>query len=146
MPWFAAAAVALIAVGLYVGFFIAPTDATQGDAYRIIFVHVPAAWMSMFLYVIMAIWAGLGLGLNARPSFMMAQAIAPTGAMFTFLALFTGSMWGKPTWGPGGVGCPADVGIDSSVSIYRDHLVAIVDRRSAPRRSRQRRLGACRGD
>ena len=53
----------------------------------------------MFLYVIMAIWAGLGLGLNARPSFMMAQAIAPTGAMFTFLALFTGSMWGKPTWG-----------------------------------------------
>jgi heme exporter protein C len=99
IPWFAAAAVALIAVGLYVGFFIAPTDATQGDAYRIIYVHVPAAWMSMFLYVIMAIWAGLGLGLNARPSFMMAQAIAPTGAMFTFLALFTGSMWGKPTWG-----------------------------------------------
>jgi heme exporter protein C len=91
--------VGLIAVGLYVGFFIAPTDVTQGDAYRIIFVHVPAAWMSMFLYVIMAIWAGIGLGLNARPSFMMAQAIAPTGAMFTFLALFTGSMWGKPTWG-----------------------------------------------
>jgi heme exporter protein C len=99
IPWFAAAAVGLIVVGLYVGFFVAPTDVTQGDAYRIIFVHVPAAWMSMFLYVIMAIWAGLGLGLNARPSFMMAQAIAPTGAMFTFLALFTGSMWGKPTWG-----------------------------------------------
>lgn len=99
IPWFAAAAVGLIGVGLYVGFFIAPTDVTQGDAYRIIFVHVPAAWMSMFLYVIMAIWAGIGLGLNARPSFMMAQAIAPTGAMFTFLALFTGSMWGKPTWG-----------------------------------------------
>jgi heme exporter protein C len=99
IPWFAAFALGLIGVGLYVGFFMAPTDATQGDAYRIIFVHVPAAWMSMFLYVIMAIWAGIGLGLNARPSFMMAQAIAPTGAMFTFLALFTGSMWGKPTWG-----------------------------------------------
>ena len=99
IPWFAAFALGLIGVGLYVGFLVAPTDATQGDAYRIIFVHVPAAWMSMFLYVIMAIWAGLGLGLNARPSFMMAQAIAPTGAMFTFLALFTGSMWGKPTWG-----------------------------------------------
>ena len=99
IPWFAAFALGLIGIGLYVGFFVAPTDATQGDAYRIIFVHVPAAWMSMFLYVIMAIWAGLGLGLNARPSFMMAQAIAPTGAMFTFLALFTGSMWGKPTWG-----------------------------------------------
>jgi heme exporter protein C len=99
IPWFAAAALGLIGIGLYVGFFVAPTDATQGDAYRIIFVHVPAAWMSMFLYVIMAIWAALGLGLNARPSFMMAQAIAPTGAMFTFLALFTGAMWGKPTWG-----------------------------------------------
>src|SRR6185295_17971 len=99
IPWFAAAALGLSGIGLYMGFFVAPTDATQGDAYRIIFVHVPAAWMSMFLYVIMAIWAGIGLGLNARPSFMMAQAIAPTGAMFTFLALFTGSMWGKPTWG-----------------------------------------------
>jgi heme exporter protein C len=55
--------------------------------------------MSMFLYVVMAVWAGVGLGLNARLSFMMAQAIAPTGAMFTFLALLTGAMWGKPTWG-----------------------------------------------
>src|SRR6476620_1125560 len=99
IPWFSAAAIALICVGLYIGFFIAPTDFQQGGSYRIIFVHVPAAWMSMFLYVVMAIWAGVGLGLNARPSFMMAQAIAPTGAMFTFLALLTGAMWGKPTWG-----------------------------------------------
>jgi heme exporter protein C len=99
IPWFSAAALALICVGLYIGFFVAPTDFQQGDSYRIIFVHVPAAWMSMFLYVVMAIWAGVGLGLNARPSFMMAQAIAPTGAMFTFLALLTGAMWGKPTWG-----------------------------------------------
>lgn len=85
--------------GLYMGFFVAPTDFQQGESYRIIFVHVPAAWMSMFLYVVMAIWAGVGMGLNARLSFMMAQAIAPTGAMFTFLALLTGAMWGKPTWG-----------------------------------------------
>jgi heme exporter protein C len=99
IPWFSVAAALLIIVGLYLGFFVAPTDFQQGDSYRIIFVHVPAAWMSMFLYVIMAVWAGLGLGLNARPSFMMAQAIAPTGAMFTFLALLTGAMWGKPTWG-----------------------------------------------
>ncbi|THJ16197.1 MAG: heme ABC transporter permease [Nitrospira sp. CG24B] len=99
IPWFAVVAVVLMGVGLYMGFFVAPTDFQQGESYRIIFVHVPAAWMSMFLYVVMAIWAGVGMGLNARLSFMMAQAIAPTGAMFTFLALLTGAMWGKPTWG-----------------------------------------------
>lgn len=99
IPWFAGVAIACMLTGLYLGFFIAPTDFQQGDAYRIIFVHVPAAWMSMFLYVAMAVWAALGLGLNARPSFMMVQAIAPTGALFTFLALFTGALWGKPTWG-----------------------------------------------
>ncbi|MBL8035931.1 MAG: cytochrome c biogenesis protein CcsA [Nitrospira sp.] len=99
IPWFAAVAVILMVVGLYMGFFVAPTDFQQGESYRIIFVHVPAAWMSMFLYVVMAVWAGVGMGLNARLSFMMAQAIAPTGAMFTFLALLTGAMWGKPTWG-----------------------------------------------
>jgi heme exporter protein C len=99
IPWFAAVATLAITVGLYIGLLVAPTDFQQGDSYRIIFVHVPAAWMSMFLYVIMAVWAGLGLGLKARLSFMMSQAIAPTGAMFTFLALLTGAMWGKPTWG-----------------------------------------------
>lgn len=99
IPWCAVAALVLIGAGLYLGLFVAPTDFQQGEAYRIIFVHVPAAWMSMFLYVVMALWASIGLGLNARPSFMMAQAIAPTGAMFTFLALLTGSLWGKPTWG-----------------------------------------------
>jgi heme exporter protein C len=82
-----------------VAFFVAPTDATQGDAYRIIFIHVPAAWMSMFLYLVMAGWAGVGLTLNTRLSGMMASAIAPTGAMFTFVALWTGALWGRPTWG-----------------------------------------------
>jgi heme exporter protein C len=99
IPWFGIAAFLVIGTALYLGLLVAPTDFQQGDAYRIIFVHVPAAWMSMFLYVVMAVWAGLGLGLNARPSFMMAQAIAPTGALFTVLALWTGSLWGKPTWG-----------------------------------------------
>lgn len=99
IPWFSAVAALAIAVGLYIGLLVAPTDFQQGDSYRIIFVHVPAAWMSMFLYVVMAIWAGVAMGLKARLSFMMAQAIAPTGAMFTFLALLTGAMWGKPTWG-----------------------------------------------
>jgi heme exporter protein C len=87
------------AIGLYLAFFVAPTDAQQGEAYRIIFIHVPAAWMSMFLYVVMAFWAGLGLTLNTRLSAMMARAVAPTGALFTFIALWTGSLWGRPTWG-----------------------------------------------
>lgn len=99
VPWGAVASAGFILAGLYLGLLVAPTDFQQGQAYRIIFVHVPAAWMSMFLYVVMAAWAGLGLGLNARPPFMIAQSIAPTGALFTFLALLTGSFWGKPTWG-----------------------------------------------
>ncbi len=99
VPWFGAVAALFALAGLYVGFVVAPTDATQGEAYRIIFIHVPAAWMSMFLYLVMAGWAGFGLALNTRLSGMMASAIAPTGAMFTFLALWTGSLWGKPTWG-----------------------------------------------
>jgi heme exporter protein C len=99
VPWFYGLALVLCLVGLYIGFFVAPTDATQGDSYRIIFIHVPAAWMSMFIYLIMAAWAGLGLILNTRLSSMMAQALAPTGAMFTFVALWTGALWGKPTWG-----------------------------------------------
>ena len=85
--------------GLYVGFFVAPTDAQQGDVYRIIFIHVPAAWMSMFLYLVMAFWAAIGLAFHTRLSAMLASAIAPTGALFTFIALWTGSFWGRPTWG-----------------------------------------------
>jgi len=97
--WSAAGAALFAAAGLYVGFFVAPTDAQQGEVYRIIFIHVPAAWMSMFLYLVMALWAALGLAFNTRLSFMMARALAPTGALFTFIALWTGSLWGKPTWG-----------------------------------------------
>jgi heme exporter protein C len=97
--WSGAAALVLGVVGLYIGFFVAPTDAQQGEAYRIIFIHVPAAWMSMFIYLVMAFWAALGLAFNTRLSGMMASALAPTGALMTFIALWTGSLWGKPTWG-----------------------------------------------
>ncbi len=99
IPWFTAAAVILLGVGLYMSFFVAPTDYKQGEGYRIIFVHVGTAWMSMFIYVVMAAWAGLGLVFNTRISAMMATALAPTGAMFTFVALWTGALWGKPMWG-----------------------------------------------
>ena len=99
VPWFAIPSAILFVVGLYVGFFVAPTDFQQGDAYRIMFIHVPAAWMGMLLYVLMAVYAGIGWAFNARLASMMASAIAITGAMFTFLSLVTGSLWGKPTWG-----------------------------------------------
>jgi len=99
IPYFATLAAVFALAGLYLGFFVAPTDFQQGEAYRIIFLHVPAAWMSMFLYVVMALWGALGFVLNTRLSGMMASAIAPTGALFTFVALWTGALWGKPTWG-----------------------------------------------
>ena len=99
LPWLWALAALLAVAGLAVGLFIAPSDFQQGDAYRIIFIHVPAAWMSMLIYVVMAFWAGLGLVLNTRLSSMLATALAPTGALMTFIALWTGALWGKPTWG-----------------------------------------------
>ena len=97
--WFAVLAVPLAAAGLWLGLVVAPTDAQQGDAYRIIFIHVPAAWMSMFIYLVMAAWCAASLTLNARLSAMMAQALAPTGALFTVIALWTGALWGRPAWG-----------------------------------------------
>lgn len=99
IPWFAVLSTALLVAGLYIGFFVAPTDFQQGEAYRIIYIHVPAAWMAMFLYALMAVYAGLGLAFNARLWSMMASAIAPTGALFAFLALWTGALWGRPMWG-----------------------------------------------
>jgi len=96
---FAWVAAMLAAVGLYVGFVVAPTDFQQGESYRIIFVHVPAAWMAMFVYLVMAVWSALALGYNTRLSSMMAQALAPTGALMAFLALWSGAFWGRPTWG-----------------------------------------------
>src|SRR5437588_3477967 len=99
IPWFAIPAAILFVVGLYIGFFVAPTDFQQGDAYRVLFIHVPAAWMGMFLYILMAIYAVIGWAFNVRLSSMMASSLSITGAMFTFVALVTGSLWGKPTWG-----------------------------------------------
>jgi len=85
--------------GLYLGLFVAPTDAQQGEVYRVIFIHVPAAWMSMFIYFVMACYGVMTLAFNTRLAAMMARALAPTGALFTFVALWTGAFWGRPTWG-----------------------------------------------
>jgi len=99
MPWLWALCLIMSAAGLYQGFIVAPTDFQQGQSYRIIFIHVPAAWMSMVLYMAMALWAAVGWAFKVRLASMLARAIAPTGAMFTFIALWTGAFWGKPTWG-----------------------------------------------
>jgi len=99
VPWLYGLAAVTAVLGLYVGFFVAPTDATQGEAYRIIYIHVPAAWLSMILYLALAFWAVIGWAFKARLAFMVARALAPTGALFTAMALWTGALWGKPTWG-----------------------------------------------
>ena len=99
IPFFWVLAIIFSIAGLWISFFVAPVDAVQGQGYRIIFVHVPASWMSMFIYIMMAIWAGLGLVFNTRLSAMMAQALAPTGALMAFISLWTGAFWGKPMWG-----------------------------------------------
>ena len=99
IPWFVALATAFGIAGLWLGMAVAPTDFQQGEGYRIIFIHVPASWMSMFIYLVMAFWAALGLGFNTRLSGMMATSLAPTGALMAFLSLWTGALWGKPMWG-----------------------------------------------
>ena len=97
--WCGWLAALLTVVGLAIGLLIAPTDFQQGEAYRIIFIHVPASWMSMVIFVAMAFWSAIGLAFNARLAFMLVRALAPTGALMCFLALWTGALWGKPTWG-----------------------------------------------
>ncbi|MES2889185.1 MAG: heme ABC transporter permease CcmC [Pseudomonadota bacterium] len=99
IPVFAVLGMVLAVAGLVLGLLLAPTDAQQGNVYRVIYIHVPAAWMSMVLYLAMAFWAGVGLVFNARLASMLALALAPTGALMTFIALWTGALWGKPTWG-----------------------------------------------
>jgi heme exporter protein C len=89
----------LMLAGLYGGLILAPPDYQQGDSYRIIFIHVPSAWMSLFIYVVMAAAGVIGLVWRIKLAEVVAISSAPIGASFTFLALLTGSLWGKPMWG-----------------------------------------------
>ena len=98
-PWFAVPGILLIAYGTFAGLFLAPPELRQGDAFRIIYVHVPAAYLSMMGYMIMAIAGGIGLIWRMKLAHAVAAAVAPLGAAFTFLALATGAIWGKPIWG-----------------------------------------------
>lgn len=99
VPWFALAAILFAAGGFYAGFLAAPAETRQGEVYRIIYLHVPASWLSVFLYVVMTAWAVIGLVWNSRLSSMIATSLAPTGAVCAFLALWSGVIWGKPTLG-----------------------------------------------
>ena len=99
LPWFAVITAGLMVVGLYWGLIVAPTDYQQGESYRIIYIHVPSAWMSMFVYLVMAGAGGIALVWKTKLSEILATACAPIGASFTLIALVTGSLWGKPMWG-----------------------------------------------
>ncbi len=98
-PWFAWPAALLILGGLYDGLVVSPPDYQQGDGFRIMYVHVPSAWLSVMVYVTMAVSAGVGLIWRMKVAHAVAASCAAIGASFTFLALVTGSLWGKPMWG-----------------------------------------------
>ncbi|TVP61034.1 MAG: heme ABC transporter permease [Halomonadaceae bacterium] len=99
MPWLAWSTLVLLAVGLVWGLLFAPPDYQQGNSYRIIFIHVPVAYLAQSIYVAMAVAGAVGLVWRMKMADTFIAAIAPVGAALTFLALFTGAVWGKPTWG-----------------------------------------------
>ena len=99
LPWFAGGAASCLVVGLYLGLVASPPDYQQGDSVRIMYVHVPAAWMAMFVYANLAIAAAASLVWRHPLADVAGRAMAPIGAAFTFLCLATGSLWGKPMWG-----------------------------------------------
>ena len=99
IPWLTGIFLALLVAGLYGGLILAPPDYQQGESYRIIFVHVPSAWMSLFIYVVMAVCGAVIIVWRMKLAEVVLISSAPIGASFTFLALVTGSLWGKPMWG-----------------------------------------------
>jgi len=99
IPWFGWTCLIAMVVGLYYGLWVAPPDYQQKESVRIMYVHVPAAWLSIFVYIVMAVAGGIGLVWRMKLAEVIAASSAPIGASFTFLALATGALWGKPMWG-----------------------------------------------
>ncbi len=99
LPWLTALFMVLLVYGLYGGLVLAPADYQQGDSFRIIYIHVPSAWMSLFVYMVMAISGAIGLVWHIKLAEIVSISSAGIGAAFTFIALVTGSLWGKPMWG-----------------------------------------------
>ena len=135
-PWLGWIAALLFAAGLSGALFMSPPDYQQGESVRIIYVHVPSAWMSLFVYMMMAGAGAVGLIWKVKVADAMARASAPLGAAFTFLALCTGSLWGKPMWGTWWVW---DARLTSELILlflylgYMALQTAIEDRRNASR-------------
>ena len=98
-PWGFGLGLAMMAVGAYLGLFVAPADYQQGDSFRILYIHVPAAWMSMAMFALMAFYGAIALVWRIKLCEILAMACAPIGAAFTVITLATGSIWGKPMWG-----------------------------------------------
>ena len=98
-PWLTGLALVLLVFGLWLGLYVAPPDYQQGDAFRIIYIHVPAAFYSMGLYLAMALFSGVFLVFRIKLAAILGQACASIGAWVTFCALISGSIWGKPMWG-----------------------------------------------
>lgn len=99
LPWCAILTVASIGIGLYLALFVSPADYQQGESVRIMYVHVPSAWMALFVYTVIAVSSAAALIWRHPLADLIAKASSPIGACFTFLALLTGSLWGKPMWG-----------------------------------------------
>ena len=138
-PWFGWPAFLLIVAGLYGGLVLAPPDYLQGEGFRIVYVHAPSAWMSMFVYGTMAVAAAIGLVWRIKLAHALAAAAAPVGAWFTFAALATGALWGQPMWGTWWVW---DARLTSELILLFLYLGFIALRSSIEDRDRADRAGA----
>ena len=98
-PWCLSAGAVLLALGLWQALFVVPADYQQGDSFRILYIHVPSAWMSLFVFALMALYSAIALVWRIKLCEILAMACAPIGAAFTVITLVTGSIWGKPMWG-----------------------------------------------
>ena len=99
IPWSFAASLLLIFYGIYQGLFVVPPDYQQGEAFRIIYVHVPSAWLALLTYLMMTLYSILALAFRIPFGFIFNTAVAPIGAVFTLICIISGSLWGKPMWG-----------------------------------------------
>lgn len=138
-PWLAWLAGLVIVTGLYLGLVVAPIDYQQKDAYRIMFVHVPSAWMSMMIYTMMALSGAVGLVWRIKLAHVACTAAATIGASFTLITLVTGSIWGKPMWG---AWWAWDARLTSELILLFLYLGFIALQSAIPDRSKAQKAGA----